>query len=78
MISPAGTPRPLRTITRPDVLRVLDGVLARGRPIMANLLLAHIKRLFNWTIERGLIQNLTRAQGATAESEAGARARPPS
>ena len=48
--------RPLRTITRPDVLRVLDGVLARGRPIMANLLLAHIKRLFNWTIERGLIE----------------------
>ena len=39
-----------------DVLAVLDRVVDRGRPVMANLLLAHIKRLFNWTVERGLIE----------------------
>ena len=48
--------RPLRSITRADVVAVLDRVLDRGKPVMANLLLAHIKRLFNWTIERGLIE----------------------
>jgi integrase len=48
--------RPLRSITKADVIAVLDQVLDRGAPIMANLLLAHIKRMFNWTIERGLIE----------------------
>jgi integrase len=48
--------RPLRTITKADVLQVLDQVIARGSPSVANLLLAHIKRMFNWTIERGLIE----------------------
>ena len=47
--------RPLRSITRADVINVLDRVIERGKPVMANLLLAHIKRLFNWTIEHGLI-----------------------
>jgi integrase len=47
--------RPLRSITKADVLKVLDRVLDRGKPRAANLLLAHIKRMFNWTIERGLI-----------------------
>ena len=68
MISPAGTP--VRSAPSPwdDWWRALDGVLARGRPIMANLLLAHIKRLFNWTIERGLIETSPVAQGATPPS----------
>jgi integrase len=48
--------RPLRTITKADVLDVLDRVVDRGSPSMANLLLAHIKRMFNWAIERGLIE----------------------
>jgi len=48
--------RPLRTITKADVLRVLDRVLDRGKPIMANLLLAHIKRMFNWAVERDLLE----------------------
>jgi hypothetical protein len=48
--------RPLRTITRMDVIKVLDRVLDRGRPRAANLLLAHIKRMFNWTVERGLLE----------------------
>jgi hypothetical protein len=48
--------RPLGSIARMDVIKVLDRVLDRGRPIAANLLLAHLKRMFNWTIERGLIE----------------------
>ena len=47
--------RPLSSITRSDVQRVIDGVLDRGKPIMANQLLAHTKRMFNWAVERDLI-----------------------
>jgi integrase len=54
--------RPLRSIMRTDVIKVLDRVLDRGRPRAANLLLAHIKRMFNWTIERGLIETSPAAQ----------------
>jgi integrase len=46
---------PLDSITKADVLEVLDRVLDRGRPRAANLLLAHVKRMFNWTVERGLL-----------------------
>jgi integrase len=48
--------RPLSSITRSDVQRVLDGVLDRGKPIMANQLLAHTKCMFNWAVERDLIE----------------------
>jgi integrase len=48
--------RPLSSITRGDVLRVLDRVLGRGKPVMANQLLAHTKRMFNWAVERDLIE----------------------
>jgi hypothetical protein len=47
--------RPLCTITKRDVLELLDRVLDRGKPRAANLLLAHVKRMFNWTVERGLL-----------------------
>jgi integrase len=48
--------RPLRSITKRDVIAVLDQLIARGASSTANLLLAHIKRLFNWAIERDLIE----------------------
>jgi integrase len=48
--------RPLRSITRADVIKMLDRVLDRGKPRAANLLLGHVKRMFNWTIERGLLE----------------------
>jgi integrase len=47
--------RPLGSITDRDVLDLLDQVLDRGKPRAANLLLAHIKRMFNWCTERRLI-----------------------
>jgi integrase len=48
--------RALSTITRKDIISVLDQVIDRGSPSTANLLLAHIKRMFNWAIERDLIE----------------------
>jgi integrase len=43
------------TIRRADVLRLLDKIADRGAPIQANRVLAYLRRLFNWCIERDLI-----------------------
>jgi integrase len=48
--------RPLASITKADVLALLDRVLDRGKPRAVNLLLAHVKRMFNWCVERGLLE----------------------
>jgi integrase len=37
------------------VVGVLDRVVDRGAPIMANRLLVHVKRLFKWAVGRGLV-----------------------
>ena len=47
--------RPIAEIGRRDVLDVLDRVMDRGTPYMANRLLAHIRKLFNWALERGIV-----------------------
>lgn len=48
--------RPIEKIARVDVLELLDAVMDRGAPAMANLLLRHLKHLFGWCVERGLIE----------------------
>ena len=48
--------RDVASITRGDVLAVLDEIVGRGSPIQANRVLAALKRLFGWSIERGLIE----------------------
>ncbi len=48
--------RAIANITRRDVIEVLDGVMDRGTPYAANRLLAVIRKLFNWAIERGVIE----------------------
>ena len=42
-------------ICRRDVLDVLDGVVERGSPVLANRLLARLKHFFKWTVERGIL-----------------------
>lgn len=48
--------RPLHRITRADVHAVLDGIVARGSPSLANAALAAVRKLFNWAVERGLVE----------------------
>lgn len=48
--------RDIATITRKDVLAVLDKIVARGTPILANRALAAVRKLFNWCIERSLLE----------------------
>jgi integrase len=47
--------RLIKDITRRDVLDLLDGLVASGRPVAANRALTAIRKLFNWAIERDII-----------------------
>lgn len=47
--------RDIRSIKRSEILALLDSIVDRGSPIAANRTLASLSKLFNWSIERGLI-----------------------
>jgi integrase len=51
----AWSKRLIGEIGRGDVIDRLDRIIDRGSPIAANRTLAALRRLFNWAIERGLI-----------------------
>lgn len=46
----------IEQITRADVNKILDAIIDRGAPSGANHCFAMIRRVFNWAIERGLIE----------------------
>jgi integrase len=48
--------RPVASIARRDVLDVLDAEMALGRDRTANLLLALVRKIFNWAVERGIVE----------------------
>lgn len=52
---PAFGNRPIDTITRTDIRNLLDSTADRGAPIHANRILAYLRRLFNWAVERDII-----------------------
>ncbi len=43
-------------IERRDLIDLLDDLVARDMPVMANRVLAHVRKLFNWCIERGILE----------------------
>jgi integrase len=47
--------RDLRSITRQEILGVLDRMVERGAPIQANRLVAALRRFLGWAVERGLL-----------------------
>jgi integrase len=47
--------RQIQDISKQDLNRVLDGIVARNAPIAANGALAAVRKLFNWAIERGYV-----------------------
>jgi integrase len=53
----AWTGRPITDIKRRDVVAMLDSIVDRGTPTMANRVLAHVRKMFNWCIERGIIES---------------------
>jgi integrase len=47
--------RDIRSITRQEILAVLDAMVERGAPIQTNRLVAALRRFFGWVVERGLL-----------------------
>ncbi len=54
-VRPAWGDRKASSITRGDVLELLDGVVGRGSPITANRLLAVVRKMFRWAVRQGII-----------------------
>ena len=54
-VVPAWKDRPIDGITRRDVIDLLDGIIRSGKPVLANRVLAHVRKLFNWCLERGIV-----------------------
>ena len=46
----------MASITRRDVLDLIDEVVDRGSPVTANRLLSWIKTLFSWAVDRGVVE----------------------
>jgi integrase len=55
----------LEEITRQDVIRLLDEIEDRGSPIMANRTLAIVRKIFNWCVDRDVME-ASPAAGAKA------------
>src|SRR5215218_1614490 len=45
-------------VRKRDVIAILDRVRERGSPIMANRVLAAVRKFFNWCIGRGILRNV--------------------
>ena len=48
-------PVPVDAIGKSDIRSIIDSIVARGAPIHANRVLAYLRRLFNWAVERDII-----------------------
>ena len=50
--------RPISSITRGDIIKLVDSVLAGGAEIGANRTLAYLRAMFNWAVKRGRLVGL--------------------
>ncbi len=66
--------RDIRDIAKADVTAVIDGIVARGSAGAANHALAAIRRLFNWAVERGVL-DMSPVQGLKPPARTYARDR---
>ena len=48
--------RDIGTISKRDVIELVEGVADRGVPVLANRVLAHLKRMFKWAARRDIIE----------------------
>ncbi len=56
-ILPAIGNRSIEDVSKDDVFKILDTVMARKSGIMANRTLITLRKFFNWCIERGYLEN---------------------
>lgn len=55
-VLPAWGNRRIQDITRRDVVELLDAIVDKGTPIAANRTLAAVRKLFNWAIDRSVVE----------------------
>lgn len=48
--------RDIRETKRTDILEIMDDAVDRGAHYQANRILANVRKLFNWCIERGIVE----------------------
>ena len=48
--------RPIDSITRADVIDLLDSIMDEGKHYKANRVLGYVRKLFNWALERGIVE----------------------
>lgn len=46
----------IREVTRADVLQIMDGAVERGAHYQANRILSNVRKLYNWCVERGIVE----------------------
>jgi integrase len=61
--------RDIKEITRRDVIELLDDVVEKGAPVAANRVLAAVSTLFNWALQRDLIEQSPTARLAMPSTE---------
>lgn len=55
-LKPAWKQKLIKAVTKRDVLRLLDKIVDRGAPIMANRVRALLSKFFAWCVERDIIE----------------------
>lgn len=64
IVGPHGQ-RDIRKVERSDIIAILDDMVAKGHNAQANRFLAYVRRMFNWCVERGIL-NVSPANGIKA------------
>jgi integrase len=54
-VRPYWSNRRIQEITRRDVIELLDRIVDDGKPVQANRTLAVIRKLFNWAVDRSIL-----------------------
>ena len=49
--------KPIDEVKKEDIIKILDEISNRGAGIMANRTLAHMRKFFNWCVQRDLIDH---------------------
>jgi integrase len=70
-VAPVWKDRPLADIRRPDLIHLLDCVEDNNGSVMADAVLAQVRKLFNWALDRGIIETtpIARVQRRTKSKE---------
>ena len=66
--------RNIAEVSKRDIIALLDRVRERGSPIMANRVLAAVRKFFNWCLSRGILER-SPCQGIAAPAREQARHR---